>query len=145
MPKMISMCGSTIKKMGRMLSSLKYRVCTRFENNIKNRKGFNSKWITGCEKYKLSAARDHCEGGPHKHAMKCYLKAENTDYVKERVVNQSSIIESFTAGDQWTAEQVKKKFKVAYFVAKEEMAFKKYPAILKLVEMHGGHRTALPK
>ena len=100
-------------------------------------KGFNSKWITGCENYKLSAARDHCEGDPHKHAMKCYLKAENTDYVEERVVNQSSLIEGFTAGDQRTAEQVKKKFEIAYFVAKEEITFKKYPTILKLEEMHG--------
>ena len=64
------------------------------------------------------------EGDPHKHAMKCYLKAENTDYVEERVANQSSLIESFTAGDQRTAEQVKKRFEVAYFVAKEEITFK---------------------
>ena len=64
-------------------------------------------------------------------------QAENTDYVEERVVNQSSLIQSSTAGDQRTAEQVKKKFEVSYFVAKEEMVFKKYPAILKLEEMHG--------
>ena len=125
------------KKDGSYAVSLKCRVCTRFENNINNMKGFNIKWITGCENYKLSAARDHCEGDPHKHAMKCYLKAENTDYVEERVVNQSSLIESFTVGDQRTAEQVKKKFEVAYFVAKEEVAFKKYPAIVKLEELHG--------
>ena len=106
------------KKDGSYAVSLKCRVCTTFENNIKNMKGFNSKWITACENYKLSAARDHCEGDPHKHAMKCYLKAENTDYVEERVVNQSSLIEGFTDGDQRTAEQVKKKFEVTYFVAK---------------------------
>ena len=69
--------------------------------------------------------------------MKCYLKAENTDYVEERVANQLSLIESFTVGDQRAAEQVKKKFEVAYFVAKEETTFKKYQAILKLEEMHG--------
>ena len=44
------------KKDGSYAVSLKCRVCTTFENNIKNMKGFNNKWITGCENYKLSAA-----------------------------------------------------------------------------------------
>ena len=57
-------------------------------------------------------------------------KETNKDYQEAREKN-------FLAGDVRSAEQVKKKFEVAYFLAKEEMTFKKYPAILKLEEKHG--------
>ena len=55
--------------------------------------------------------------------------------MEEREAKQLALSASFLAGDQRTTEQVKKKFEVVYFVAKEEMAFKKYPSILKLEEM----------
>ena len=69
--------------------------------------------------------------------MKCYKKTNNADYVEERESGQASLARSFMHGDERAAAQVKKKFEVAYFVAKEELSFLKYPAILKLEEMHG--------
>ena len=100
-------------------------------------KGFQKSWITGCRNYKLSAPREHCDGLPHRTALSYYFKEKNREYVEEREAKQLPLSASFLAGDQRTTEQVKKKFEVAYFVAKEEMAFKKYPSILKLEEMHG--------
>ena len=78
-----------------------------------------------------------CDGLPHRTALSYYFKEKNREYVEEREAKQLPLSASFLAGDQRTTEQVKKKFEVAYFVAKEEMAFKKYPSILKLEEMHG--------
>ena len=65
------------------------------------------------------------------------MKTKNADYVEERESGQASLARSFMHGDERAAAQVKKKFEVAYFVAKEELSFLKYPAILKLEEMHG--------
>ena len=62
--------------------------------------------------------------------------SNNADYVEERKSGQASLARSFMHGDERAAAQVKKKFEVAYFVAKEELSFLKYPAILKLEEMH---------
>ena len=64
-------------------------------------------------------------------ALSYYFKEENKEYVEESDANQLPLSASFLAGDQRNAEQVKKK------VVKEEMSLKKYPAILKLEEMHG--------
>ena len=55
----------------------------------------------------------------------------------ERESSQLTLDESFSIGDKRTVEQVKQKLEVAYFISKEEMAFTKYPAVLKLEEMNG--------
>ena len=99
-------------------------------------KRFSRKWITGCQNYKLSAVSDHAQSEPHKSALKSFFKAEDPGYVEISPPNQKSLAESFIVGDERTTAQTKKKFEVAYFVAKEEMAFHRYPSILKLEEMH---------
>ena len=79
---------------------------------------------------KLSAAKEHVECDAHKHAMKCHRKSVNPNHVEDRERGQASLASSFLHGDELLVE-------VSYFVAKEEMAFLKYPAILKLEEIHG--------
>lgn len=64
--------------------------------------------------------------------------SETPDYVEDRDPGQSSVAEGFLRGNERAAAHVKKKFEVAYFVAKEELAFLKYPAILNLEEMQHG-------
>ena len=117
--------------------NLKCLVCLEYEESIKHMKGFSRSWITGCQNYKLSAPREHAESDSHKHAMKLYYKAQDPGRVEDKPANQRSLLESLNIGDERTKSQIKKKFEVAYFCAKEEMSFHKYPAILKLEEMHG--------
>ena len=44
---------------------------------------------------------------------------------------------SFLAGDNRSAEQVQKKLRWHILYPRKKIAFKKYPVILKLEEMHG--------
>ena len=44
---------------------------------------------------------------------------------------------AFAKGDEKIVEKTKRKFEVAYFIAKDELSFKKYEKIINLEEIHG--------
>ena len=127
----------------RKLESLKCEVCKTYESYICGIKGFNSQWIEGSKRLQLgSAISPHAEREPHKKAMELFLKRRGLSLAERDACisleeNQQTILTGMSKMNKKDYERTKKKFDVAYFIAKEEMPMVKFESILSLEERHG--------
>ena len=56
------------------VKKIKCVVCTKYESEIKNMKGFSRGWIDGTESVKKDSLEKHVKGEPHKFAKSLDLK-----------------------------------------------------------------------
>ena len=118
--------------------NLRCKVCKKYETNISGMKFFRREWITGSSNYRPSSAVDHAKSEPHKYAMRKFLREEEGKSVVEtRQPGQKDIVEGIRYMNEKERTQLKRKFEVAYVVAKQELPLSSYDAILELEEHHG--------
>ena len=110
--------------------------CAQFREHIEWIQYFEEDWITWSANYCSSNATDHAEGVSHKEAMKHYYKSIGKKHVEKRDHNQQSIENGWTRMNQRYVMLTCKKFKTAYFIAKEELQVTKFERILVLEELH---------
>ena len=83
---------------------------------------------------------DHAKGGPHKSAMELYWKnssiSEEEKAEKLRDNQQQSIVPGIASLQAADLQKTKKKFDIAYLIAKEELPMTKYAAIIDLEKKH---------
>ena len=119
-----------------LVDTLTCSVCQKFEDNIQGLKNFSAAWITGSSNHRASNIVDHGKSEQHKTAMKLE-KIERAKANKQSVSSYSALARSFQQIDEATRDKLRKKFDIAYVLAKEHMAFKKYPVIYALESRHG--------
>ena len=56
------------------VQKIKCVVCAKFENQIKNMKGYSRSWIDCTESIKKDSIEKHIKGEPHKYAKEADLK-----------------------------------------------------------------------
>lgn len=130
---------------GEDVDSLNCLVCRRFSKELSGIKSFSTTWaFSGSGNLKISNAKDHATGEAHKRAMELFRReqglgvSERTELSQHlRGQGQASFLSSVSSMTERDKLLTKKKFEVAYFVAKEELPMKKYPKLLALEEMHG--------
>lgn len=114
------------------VTTLKCKVCTKFVDSIRGSRNFNSAYIEGSSNVRTSAFTDHAKTDMHQRAM-ILLKKETATDIRE----YAPIARSLFTMDKEVEGTVKKKFDVAYFIAKEGMAFNKMRPLCHLEERHG--------
>ncbi len=123
-------------KQEKHVESLWCATCRRFEDKIRGIKNFFAAWITGSTNQKLSNVFDHAKSDQHKRSMSL-LRAEPTKATNAPVTAYAPIAQSLLSMDKSFQERMGKKFDVCYMLAKENLAFRKYPAIHELESRHG--------
>ena len=110
-------------------------VCAKFKASIATRRNFSECWISGADSIRNSNVCDHARCDQHLHAMNL-LKREQA-----RVINALSsyapIAHLLSKIPQLEREQLKRKFDIAYFLAKEKLSYRKYPCLCELEARHG--------
>ena len=127
------------------MDSLNCLVSKRFSMELSGIKSFSTTWaFSGSGNLKISNAKDHATGEAHKRAMELFRReqglgvSERTELSQHlRGQGQTSFLSSVSSMTERDKLLTKKKFEVAYFMAKEELPMKKYPKLLALEEMHG--------
>ena len=131
---------------GDHIVSLNCSVCKTHADKLKGMKNFLTAWaFTGSTNLRVSNAKDHARGEPHKRALDLHFKGNKGQSAFERAEAMKA---SNDAGQQLITSGIKNmrsadiaktklKFETTYFIAKEEMPLLKYPQILKLEEKHG--------
>ena len=119
-----------------LVEKLWCHACRKYESYITGMKNFSSAWIKGSTNQKTSNVMDHATSEQHTTAM-ARMQADNAKASKVPLAHYAPIAKRFSKMDAITKERLKKKFDVCYLLAKENMAFLKYPAILELEERHG--------
>ena len=99
---------------------LRCSVCKRFEERIKNSRNFSPAFIDGTSNLRTLSFKDHAKSDMHGRAMELLRREQSTS-----VTEYSPIARAFYRMDESVEKQTKRKFDVAYVIAKEGMAFTK--------------------
>ena len=116
------------------VSLLKCSVCSLFSEKLESMRNFRPAFITGTPNIRVSNVKDHAGTDMHSRAMLLFKKQQSSS-----VEDYSPIARSFAQSsmDKATLDQTKKKFDIAYMMAKEKMAFTKMKPLCELEERHG--------
>ena len=126
------------------VETLGCETCRRFKDKIRGAKNFSTAWITGSTNQKLSNVLDHGRSEQHKSLM-YLLRAEQAKASNTPLTVYAPITKSLLSMDKCLQEKMSKMFDICYVLAKENMSFRKYPAIHELEIRHGvdlGHSYA---
>ena len=77
---------------GGKVKKFKCVVCSKYEERIKNMKGFSRGWVDGTESIKKDSLEKHIKGEPHKKARDLQLRDSlGGEAYRDQVVAQSDI------------------------------------------------------
>ena len=108
-------CDSVVESEKKVVFKLLCKVCTQFEEKIKRRKNFSSKWIAGADLVRISNVHDHAHNDQHTHAMSLLKnkRALSTGLVPS---SYAPIAQAFAKPSDEEREKLRAKFDIAYFV-----------------------------
>lgn len=93
-----------------------------------------TEFLSGCCTFKKESLQKHRVGGGH-------LRAHDALLAKQKPVQNSPIVQVLQRGgkaaEEKTRTEMEAKFNTVYLIAKEELPFKKYQAILSLQKKNG--------
>ena len=122
------------------------RVCQKYKQQLSTMNDFSNAWIIGSKNLKLSNTKDHANSNCHLREFGLHTNEICTGYwrslqMPEKLMpgpNQPTVIEGFSQMLDIAQEQLKKKFKLAYFVAKKKkIPFTMYEDLVTLEKHHG--------
>ena len=116
------------------VSKLRCAVCSQFQKELESMRNFRPAFIDGSTNVRISTVKDHAGTDMHARAMLLYKKQRSSNICKYSPIAQSL---SQSTMDASTRDRMKRKFDVAYLIAKEKLAFTKMAPICELVERHG--------
>ena len=99
-------------------------------------KNVSKVWITGSANQKVNNVLDHATSDVHKAAM-VRLRVDSMRARGGSAVLASAIGHSLSTMDRETRTRMGRKFQLCFVMAKENIPFAKYPALLLLEEHHG--------
>ena len=111
-------------------------VCQKYDSSIKGTRNFSSTWIEGSMNHRTSSLNDHAKSDQHMTAM-MKLRTEQAKTRNKSLTSYSSIARSLLVMDEAVKDRLRKKFEICYVMAKEKIAFRKYPALHALEARHG--------
>lgn len=113
-------------------------VCKMFAKKVQGLKNFSNSWaFEGSCNLRLSNVIDHANGEPHRKAMELHIAGTKMSMPQTSTKGQQLVTQGLSKMNQEDIDNTRKKFEVAYFIAKEELPLVKYEQLLKLEEKHG--------
>ncbi|XP_057317246.1 E3 SUMO-protein ligase KIAA1586-like [Hydractinia symbiolongicarpus] len=123
------------------VKNMRCKFCTTYQSQIKTLPNYSNIFVVGTQNYKKSAVEDHAtKSRQHLKAHSLYLKATGVS-LDERATtlsaaDSSNVVAGLAKMDEKDMQRTKKKFEVAYFVAKNRLPLTTYPELLKLERKH---------
>ena len=116
------------------VSTLRCSVCSQFQKQLESLRNFRPAFIEGTTNVRLSTVKDHAGTDMHARAMLLYKKQRSSSVCEYAPIARSL---SRSSMDASTRDKTKRKFDVAYLIAKEKLPFTKMASICELEERHG--------
>ena len=107
-------------------------MCTQFQSKLKGMRNYNPAYIEGSNNLRASSFKDHAASDMHSRAMLMLKRAQSTD-----ILEYAPIAKALHTMDAPAGQELKRKFDIAFMIAKEHMAFTKMKPICDLEERHG--------
>ena len=126
----------SVDRSGLLVDMLWCDVCRKNESSLHRMKNFSMDWINGSTNQRTSNVTDHATSEQHLTAMTC-TKIQTAKASHQCQASYSPLPRCFLKMDAATKSRMKKKFDISYMMAKENIAFRIYPAIFELEQCHG--------
>lgn len=116
------------------VSTLKCTVCQQFKERLVSMRNYNPAFVEGTSNTRTSSFKEHASTEMHKRAMALYKKQHSSNICEYAPIAKALLLLSM---DELTRVRLKRKFDIAYLIAKEKMSFKKMKLLCDLEERHG--------
>ena len=119
-----------------LLSTLWCKVCREYESKIVGMRNFSSAWISGSSNHRTSNIVDHANSAQHQAAMNL-MRTATAKAHNQPIQSYAPVARALLTIDDAEKARMMKKFDVCYVLAREGIAFRKYPPICALEKRHG--------
>ena len=119
----------------KVVTKLLCTVCKRFKEKIEHKRNFSERWIVRADSLRTSNIHAHSRADQHVNVM--MLLKEHAKSSGASCSYSSPIAQTLSKLPDLEKSELCVKFDVAYFVAREKMAFSKYPKLCELEARHG--------
>ena len=119
-----------------LVDTLWCEVCRTYQARIRYKRYFSALWVTGSTNHKSSNIANHSKSEQHITCM-AYMRADSAKARNEPVESYAPIARSLLRTEDSEKEKMKRKFEISYVLAREGVAFLKYPAFHALAESQG--------
>ena len=116
------------------VSSLRCDLCSQFKDKLISMRNYRSAFVEGTTNVKTSSFKEHPETDMHAHATLLFKKQASSDVTEYAPIAQ---VMAKSLMDTATSESMKRKFDIAYMIAKENLAFTKMKPLCEIEERHG--------
>ena len=110
-------------------------VCRNYQDKIYSMKNYSSTWVTGTENQRTSNVLDHVACNQHKAAM-LHLRTVQAKASSRPVTSYAPIAHALLMLDEPERARMRCKFDVCYLIAKEGIAFEKFPSLCEPEARH---------
>ena len=114
--------------------SLKCAVCSRFNDKLVSMRTYRPAFVEGTTNVRTSSFKEHAATDMHARAMVLFKKQQSSTVCEYAPIAKALLQ---PAMDDHTRASLKRKFDVAYMIAKEKLAFTKMKPLCELEERHG--------
>ena len=114
------------------VGSLSCSVCIEFKDKLQGTRNYSAAFIEGSKNLRASNVKDHAASETHARAMLLLKKKRSSD-----IREYAPIAKALHTMDTESQLKVKRKFDIAFMIAKENLAFTKMKPICELEERHG--------
>ena len=119
-----------------LVDKLWCELCRKHEHSMQSLENFSRAWITHSSNHKTSNILDHVSSDQHRAAVMRW-RAATAKATNQPITTYSPIASSLLTMDETVNKRMMKKFEICYLLAKEGIAFHKYPALHDLEARHG--------
>ena len=113
-----------------MVRKLKWSECVKFRSSLIHKRNFSDRWIAGGAR--TSNIRDQAiVSEQHSHAMSL-LSKEQAAAMGRSIVANAPIVVALNTMSVDEKEKTRNKIDIAYFMAIEQMSFRKFPGMCEL-------------
>ena len=114
--------------------ALKCAVCSQFKAKLESMRNYRSAFIEGTSNVRTSTFKEHATTDMHTRVMALFKKQQSSSVYEYALIARAL---SNLSMDERTKERTKRKFEIAYAIAKEKLAFNKMGSLCELEELHG--------
>lgn len=119
-----------------IVSTLFCRVCRQYESKIESMRNYSAAWVRGSLNHKTSNILDHTRSEQHTASMS-YQRIATAKASNQPLQSYAPIARCLLTMDTCQQTRMLHKFEICYVLAREGLAFLKYPAFHALAERQG--------
>ena len=129
-------CETKMSEGKRVVVRLNCSECMKYKEKIMGRRNYSERWVIKVDSLRTSNIHDYVHSDQHQHVMSLLLQEKATAQ-RESSSSYAPIAAALNHLPDVERDALCQKFDIAFFIAQEELSFRKFLEICELEEHHG--------